>query len=180
METKSALFLIVAALLNAACDTRARTGAIFPMAPTQATTRVTPVTPATPVAPVTPVAPYVPRPPGISDLTSIAVGEVLHRTIGGSPPECVEFRGWPCQYFTLVAPRSGIAIVELRYEPETQPPGRSGPQGVDISLNDIWAEYGDRNLTLLTVRVTEGIEYTITLWYTFPRLDYELRVTMPD
>ena len=73
MEIKRARWLIVAVLLSAACDTQPRSGAIFPLA---ATPVVAPVTPVVPVTPVAPVAPVVPRPPGVGDVTSIAVGEV--------------------------------------------------------------------------------------------------------
>jgi hypothetical protein len=170
-----ASLLIVAVLVNASCDQRGGSGAIFPLAPTQGKTTDAPVTPVTPIVPVTPGAPVSPRPPGIDDVASIAVGDVVHRTIGTSPPECVEFAGWPCQYFKLVAPRSGIVVVELHFDSRTQ-----ALQVVDVSLNGVWAQDFGPDFTRLTAKVTEGVEYIITLWYTFPRLDYELRVTMPE
>jgi hypothetical protein len=73
--------------------------------------------------------------------------------------------------------------VELRYRPETQPPGRNGPQGVDISVVDhfgreVWADFGGPDWTRARLDVKEGVMYQIQLWYTYPELAYELQTAM--
>ena len=145
--------VVAAALLVGACDTHDRS---FRIPTTPTATQATPATPAPPAAP--------PRFDPNIEVTSIAVGEVVNRTIGDSPPECVDFRGWPCQYFQLTAPRSGTLVVELTYVPDTQPSGRTRYQGVDISLlggtfGERWAEFGNETTTRLTARVTGDTVY---------------------
>ncbi len=145
---------------------------------------VIPTSPTT-VAGPSPSPPVPPRPPVSSDFEPIEVGNVVHRVIGNAPPECLREPGWPCQYFRLKVPDSGVLTVELKYQPDTQPPGRFGPQGVDLSILDlggrrgeVWAEYFDATTTRVTASVATGDEWEITLWYTFPRLDYELRASL--
>jgi len=71
----------------------------------------------------------------------------------------------------------------LRYRPETQPPGRFGLQGVDISVGDasgfeVWANFGGPDVTRASLDVKKGVIYQITLWYTYERLEYELQTTL--
>ena len=143
-------------------------------------TTPTTATPQTPTSPPPPAAR--PVPPVASDFTRIEVGQTIDRIIGDTPPECLEEPGWPCQYFRLTAPVSGTLTITLRYASDTQPPGRSGPQGVDATLEGrqgrVWAQQWSPTSTILTATVTGGEEYQIVLWYTFPRLAYALTTTM--
>jgi hypothetical protein len=74
--------------------------------------------------------------------------------------------------------------VELRYRPETQPTGFFGLQGVDVSVVDasgreVWADFfSPSGVTSARLDVTGGVIYQITLWYTYPMLEYELQTTL--
>ena len=105
-----------------------------------------------------------PRPLNPADYIPIEIGEVVQRTIEGDPPACLGEPQWPCQHFRFTPASDGTVTVVLTYIPDTQPPGRGGPQGVDISIGGAWAEYGDRTTTRLTTAVLGGREYPITLW----------------
>lgn len=125
-----------------------------------------------------------PRPPLPSvDFDEITLGQTVTRVVPSSPPPCVGWPEWPCQYFRFTAPRDGRVTVELRYKPETQPSGRFGAQTVDISVLDsvgieVWAHFGGPDSTRAALEVKEGEVYQITLWYTYPRLEYELQTTL--
>ena len=116
------------------------------------------------------------------DITTVVVGDVISRT-NLDAPECVDFLGWPCLYFRIVAPSTGVLLVDLVYAKGTQ-----GNQGVDISLRqlgartDVWAQTFSQTDTraeaLLTAQVVEGRTYDLTLWYTFTNFEYELRTSM--
>lgn len=88
----------------------------------------------------------------------------------------------PCQYFRITAPSTGTLEVLLTFDSSTQ-----GLQGVDISARDLpavggidpyWAEFGNSTQTRLTLSVTAGQTYQIALWYTYEKLQYELRTSM--
>jgi hypothetical protein len=161
--------VIVLAVLAAACSSHDH-GFQLPTAATP---------PATGTAPSPLPAPQPPVFPPNIETTSIAIGETFVRTIGDSPSECFDFRGWPCQYFEFTAPRSGTIVVQLTFVPGTQP----GGQGIDISMRgegERWAQFYDHSSARLTSPVTAGVSYTITLWYTFPRLEYTLRTAYSD
>jgi hypothetical protein len=125
-----------------------------------------------------------PRPLPPVDFEEITLGQTATKVVPSSPPPCVGGPEWPCQYFRFTAPRDGRVTVELRYKPETQPPGRFGPQGVDISVLDsssggeVWADVGTADFTRARLDVKESVVYQITLWYTYPRLEYELQTTL--
>jgi hypothetical protein len=113
------------------------------------------------------------------EITTIAVGEVINLT-NLDAPECIGFDRWPCLYFGLVAPSTGTLDVTLSYAWGTQ-----GNQGVDVSLREVgtfrefWAQSfsstGPRWQTVLIADVVEGKTYDVTLWYTMPNLEFELR-----
>ena len=115
-------------------------------------------------------------------ITSIEVGEVISRIID-NPPECIDESRWPCVYFRLVAPSAGTLEVVLTYKTGTQ-----GSQAVDVTVRKVgtsryvWAQANARSgvewHTDLTAPVTAGVSYDLTLWYTFPNLQYELRTRM--
>jgi hypothetical protein len=73
-----------------------------------------------------------------------------------------------------------MLTVELVYKPETQPPGRSGFQSVDVSIIDefgtqVWADSSTRTTTGARRVAKAGGEYRIVLWYTYPKLEYQLK-----
>lgn len=129
---------------------------------------------------------YVPPPPRQFppfEITTIAVGDVISRT-NLDAPECIGFDRWPCLYFRVVAPSTGTLEVTLTYAYGTQ-----GNQGVDVSLREAgtsaerWAQTSGTTAlqqwyTTLTALVVEGKTYDITLWYTLPNLEYELRTAL--
>lgn len=116
------------------------------------------------------------------DITTIAVGDIVTRT-NLDAPECLGFDKWPCLYFRIVPPSTGTLEVALSYVWGTQ-----GDQGIDLSIRevgtfrDVWAQSfdstGPRLRAVLTTAVAEGKTYDITLWYTFPNLEYELRTAL--
>jgi hypothetical protein len=101
--------------------------------------------------------------------------------VSENPPECIHPQqppGWPCQYFRLVPPADGRLTLTLSYGRHTQP-----TQAVDVSIREvgraeIWADFASATETRLTARVSAGAVYEITLWYTFPRLEYQLHATL--
>ena len=119
-----------------------------------------------------------PRPFAPFEYTEITVGQPFTGLVAANPTECVGLGGWPCQYFRLTAPRDGTMVVELNYKPDTQP-----AQGVDVSINDplgreTWADYFQPPVVRARVSVTAGTVYQITLWYTFPGLEFELQTSL--
>jgi hypothetical protein len=116
--------------------------------------------------------------------TEIRLGQTVTSVVPTPAPPCFDWPEWPCQYFRFTAPSDGRVTVELRYRPETQPPGRFGPQqSVDISVADasgreVWADFGGPDVTRARLDVKEGVIYQITLWYTYPDLAYELQTTL--
>jgi AMP-binding enzyme C-terminal domain len=166
-----------AALLLVACGGRERSFVL----PTAPTSTVDPSPTPQPPAPIPPTSPR-PRAPTESDVNEISVGETFQARVSAEPPECVREPGWPCQYFRLTAPNDGTLTVALTYRPDTQPPGRGGPQGVDVSAVgnglEVWADFFNATATRLSIRVTGGVAYEITLWYTFPNLEYELQTSL--
>ena len=124
-----------------------------------------------------------PRPFPTVEFTEIAVGQTVTGVAPQSPPGCVAFPEWPCLYFQVTAPADGILTVELRYWPETQPPGRFGSQGVDISIVDefgreAWADFATATVTRASIAATADRKYRIVLWYVYADLEYELQVTL--
>ena len=68
------------------------------------------------------------------------VGERFIGRVSATPPDCLGFRDWPCQYLFLTAPADGMLTVELTYRQEQQP-----GQGVDVTIvtskgAEIWAD----------------------------------------
>jgi hypothetical protein len=175
---KKASLVVATLLAMIACTEDTRTFRL-PTTPTSATPQ-TPPPPQPPAPPQPP--PGQPPPPVASDFSRIDVGQTINRVIGDAPPECLGEPGWPCQYFRLTVAEGGTLTVSLRYVPDTQPAGRFGRQGVDVTLESpnrqVWAQVWTPTSSVLTAAVTSGQEYQIVLWYTFPRLEYELTVAL--
>ena len=103
----------------------------------------------------------------------------MNGVVPASPQGCVEYPERPCVYFHLTAPTDGTLTVELNYNPETQPPGRLGYQGVDVSIVDefgreAWADSFTTTMTRVRTSATAGRVYRIVLWYAYADLEYEL------
>ena len=158
-----------------ACDGRtSRPYLVNPLTPSVST-------PAPAPAPPPVFVPPLPREFPPFEITTIAVGEITRTN--RDAPECLGYLGWPCLYFRFAAPLSGTLEVELSYAW-----GSQGNQGVDVSLREagtfpeLWAQSssatGSRWHTTLTAPVVEGKTYDITLWYTFPNLEYQLRTAL--
>lgn len=160
----SAALRVFAGLLSVGCDSpNVHSNFRLPTRPTE-------------VAAVPAPAPYT-----SVDATPIELGEVVQRTIVSTPPMCLEFAGWPCQYFELTPSKSGTLEVIAIYATATQ-----NGQPIDITLESprgqTWAQTFLPGSPLsegrLTATVIAGERYRITLWYTFLNLEYELRTVM--
>lgn len=150
------LFVIACAVLVAACSDIAR---VSPLAPT-------PVATAPPPPPVFRFAePY----------TQLIVGSTFQRTVDKSAnPDCPEFPGFGCQYFRVTPDRDGELDVEVTWVAETQP-----GQGLDLTLESanggqVWADYFPPKV-YLTSHVKAGETSQITVWYTFPGLEFSVK-----
>ena len=134
----------------------------------------------TPVpAPPPPPPPPQPRPFPPVEFTEITVGQTVTGMVPASPTGCVGNPEWPCVYFHTTAPTDGTLTVELNYRPETQPPGKFGSQGVDVSIVDefggeMWADSSTPTTTRASIGVRTGRVYRIVLWYAYADLEYEL------
>jgi hypothetical protein len=166
-------------LLTAACSESGERRFRLPTAPVD-----TPAPSGPPVSPApVPAPPSLPpvHPVSPSDINDLEVGQTFSAVIGTNPPECVHPQqppGWPCQYFRLVPPADGSLTLTLTYGRHTQP-----SQAVDVSIREggqreTWADFSSVTETRLTIRVSAGSVYEIMLWYTFPRLEYQLRATL--
>jgi hypothetical protein len=110
--------------------------------------------------------------------TPISVGDVITRRAGTGDSECVDLPGWYCHYFRLTAPSDGRIDILLKWVLETQP-----TQPLDLSLTSssggtFWSEYGPGPQDRLRVSVTAGSIHQITVWYTFPGVEFELRSSL--
>ena len=83
-----------------------------------------------------PPPPPQPRPFPPVEFTEITVGQSVTGIVPASTLGCIGYPEWPCVYFHVTAPTDGTLTVELNYRPETQPPGKFGSQGVDVSIVD--------------------------------------------
>ena len=156
-------------LLTVACE-KATPDFVLPTAPSSATPAAAPAP-----APAPPPGPFSPN-----EFTEITVGQPFTGQVPAEPPQCDGVPGWPCQYFRFTAPSDGTIVVELNYQPNTQP----GGQGVDVSIYDLlgrreaWADYFQPPVVRARLSVTAGNVYQISLWYTFPGLKFELQSSL--
>jgi hypothetical protein len=175
-----ALVAFAVCVFTLGCDSSNRVLSL-PTSPSGGTSAA-PVPTPTPAPTPTPIPQ--PRPLPSVAFTEITVGQTVTSVVPTPAPPCAGEPQWPCQYFRFTAPSDGLVTVELRYRPETQPPGRFGLQGVDISVVDasgreVWADFfSPSGVTGARVNVKEGVIYQITLWYTYPSLEYELETAL--
>lgn len=155
-------FAIACALLAAACSDVTRKS---PLAPTPVAKIYTP-----------------PPPPAVTPLqqpyTELTIGTTVERTVDrDSNPEC--FPGFGCQYFRLTPMQDGQLEVDLIWKPETQP-----SQTLDLShrsaTGEQWADYPPAVAATahLTSRVKAGETSEITVWYTFPGVEFSLQTRL--
>jgi hypothetical protein len=110
--------------------------------------------------------------------TQLPIGQRLVAVVGDNPPECAQYPGWPCQYFDVTAPASGTLLVELHWDSTTQP-----TQGIDLSLLDsfgreTWVNFYNPPTASVEAPVQQGEQYRLTVWYTFPRLAFDIIATL--
>lgn len=159
------LSVITCAALVAACSDIPRRS---PLAPTPV---VAISTPPPPPPPLVYGEPY-------SELT---IGTTILRTVDrDSNPVC--FPGFGCQYFRVTPTQDGELEIDLTWKPETQP-----SQSLDLShrsaTGEQWADYPTAVAATahLTSRVKAGETSEITVWYTFPGLEFTLQTRLlPD
>jgi hypothetical protein len=159
------LFVIACAVLAAACSDFARTS---PLSPT-----------ALPSPPNVPVA-TPPPPPGVyvfqQPYTEMTIGTTVQRTVDRSAnPDCVGVPGYGCQYFRITPESDGVLNLDLTWVLETQP-----HQVLDLTLESgttgqVWADFFEASATYLTTRVKAGETAQITVWYTFPGIEFSLQ-----
>ena len=135
---------------------------IFPTAPSQV-----------PAPSPTPAAAF-----RFSDLyTRVSVGDVVTRRGRTDDSECVDLPGWDRHYFRITAPSDSTLDVLLKRVLETQP-----NQPVDLSFADSdgrtsgWRTVGTQDW--LRASVTAGRTHQITVRYTFPGVEFELRSSL--
>lgn len=160
------LFVIACAVLVAACSESARISQLSPLAPT----------------PVVPVA-TAPPPPSIhvfqQPYTELTIGSTVQRKVDRSAnPDCIGVPGFGCQYFRITPDRDGVLDVELTWVPETQP-----SQGLDLTHESatggqVWADFFDPPKVYLTSHVKAGESSQITVWYTFPGVEFSLQALL--
>ena len=152
------LLVIGCAALLAACDDIARKSPVSPTA-------------------VVPVATVPPPPVFLEPYTLLIVGSTFQRKVDQSAnPEC--YPGFGCQYFRITPDRDGELDVEVTWVHETQP-----YQGLDLThesfTGQVWADgFGPGPKAFLTSAVKAGETSQITVWYTFPGLEFTLRTTL--
>ena len=148
------LFVIACTVLVAACSDIAR---VSPLSPT-------------------PVATAPPPPPVFrfeEPYTQLIIGSTFHGKVDKSAnPEC--YPGFGCQYFRVTPDRDGLLDVEVTWVFETQP-----NQGLDLTLESanggqVWADYYPPKV-FLTSHVKAGETSQITVWYTFPGLEFSVQ-----
>ena len=110
--------------------------------------------------------------------TQVSVGDVVTRRGRTDDSECVDLPGWHCHYFRITAPSDGTLDVLLKWVLETQP-----NQPLDLSFTDsdgrtFWSEYGPGPQGRLRASVKAGSIHQITVWYTFPGVEFELRSSL--
>lgn len=155
--TGTVMVVLTAALLTTGCGKDS--GLFFsPVAPTPALPAPTPRT----------RVPFVP-----AQATELLIGEAVNAVVGQDPPECVDLPGWPCQFFDLTAPSTGILIVTAYPDLATQP-----YQVTDLSIMDSFGLEAWATGIAAQRPVEQNERYRVTLWYTFPGLKYELIATM--
>jgi len=119
--------------------------------------------------PVTPAAPTV-----LSDrYTQITPGDVLNRRVTTDDPLCVGFPEFRCQYFRITADNNGLleaGVMTIR---------GIGGQLQDVSVlesggADIWGLVGGQ----VSIAMTPGKIYQITVWYAEPGVEFELRTSI--
>ena len=130
------------------------------------------------VAPTLPTPVPAPAPAAFAfaePYTPLAIGQVVTRHVGDDNPMCVDLPGWHCHYFRITAPSDGKLDVMLTWVLETQP-----FQPLDMSLRDsrggeAWSDYGPGSQSRLRAEVKAGSMHQITVWYTFPGVEFALR-----
>jgi hypothetical protein len=122
-----------------------------------------------PTAPTTVASTTVasPLPPSGGRFTEIAAGELVRGRETADDPECVGLPGWRCQYFRFTAPRDGTLEVLLTYS--------ARQQSLDISM---WDHASGEWWHPIRTRVTAHITYDLTVWYTTPGQEFELRLSL--
>lgn len=129
--------------------------------------------------------PPTPAPPRLGfaePFTELTVGSTLHRRVGSAAenPECVDFPGWGCHYFRITPTRDGLIETHLTWVLATQP-----NQVLDMSITDAnglssWANL-DLNagpLSVATLDAKAGHTYQVTIWYTFPGVEFDLQALL--
>jgi hypothetical protein len=125
-----------------------------------------PTAPSRPPVPVpTPASPFA----FSSTYTQITVGEVISRHVTTDNPECIEERGWACQYFRITVPTSGTLKIVM-----TSKRGPSG-QGVDLSLAD---SRGSKWWDPVNAVVEANATYEIAVWYVTAGAEFEFQTSL--
>ncbi len=111
--------------------------------------------------------------------TQITVGEVVNRRVTADAPECSPSDPWPCQHFRLTAPSDGGLEVAMTYSVQTQPHQTLDLSFVDSVGHQLWGYAGGVPPELrVSVSVKTGAVYQITVWYTYPGVEFQLRTAL--
>jgi len=130
----------------------------------------------TPTISPAPAAPFAFAQP----FTLLTIGGQVHRKVGSGAenPDCVDFPGWGCHYFRITPSTDGVLEVVLTWLLESQP-----SQPLDLSSTDsrggtAWSNYGPGSRGALSIPVKAGSTYQMTVWYTFPGVEFEIGASL--
>lgn len=164
--TKVVLAIACAALVADCGESPAR---MSPLSPT----------PVIPIATAPPPPPYVPF--FYQPFTEVAAGTLIQRKVDDSSnPECPGLPGFGCHYFRITPDRDGTLDIELTWVLESQP-----GQRLDLShasaIGERDGDFQPPATERMTSRVKAGETSQITVWYTFPGVEFSLRTLLqPD
>jgi hypothetical protein len=110
--------------------------------------------------------------------TQLIVGSTIQRKVDrGANPDCIGDPGYGCQYFRITPDRDGTLDVLLTWVLETQP-----SQALDLThesaTGQLWADFYPPATGRFTSRVKAGETSQITVWYTFPGVEFSLQTTL--
>lgn len=116
----------------------------------------------------------------VQSFTELTVGGKIHRKVGTGTgnPECVDLPGWGCHYFRITPASDGVLEVMLTWVLETQPSQPLDLSSADSRGTSSWSTYGPGPKDVLSLPVKSGSTYQMTVWYTFPGVEFEISASL--
>jgi hypothetical protein len=107
--------------------------------------------------------------------TLLTIGASIERTVvKEANPDCPDVPGFGCQFFRVVPEADGNLDIDVSWVLESQP-----NQGLDLTIEDedgtqFWANEFRPGHVGVYGPVLAGATYQVTVWYTFPGLEFAL------